>query len=201
MPGTALIKRDNKGMLVTVRPAQVFDAGFAAPLIQDTIGAIGYALTGSHTDDEAAHIIAQFFTLRGNRLSFTNVLIAECDGQPAGLAVLYHGEFAPQLDAPFREFLKSRDLPDHIVSEGLPGELYLDTLATLPQYRGQGIGSALLRACAAQARRQGLPLGLLVEEGNPAQALYTRHGFRESGRADIAGHRYVRMRQSVQAEG
>ena len=195
------MKGDNEGMLVTVRPAQVFDAGFVAPLIQDTIGAIGHALTGSREDDEATHIIAQFFTLRGHRLSFTNTLIAECDGQPAGLAVLYPGEFAVQLDVPFREFLRSRGLPDHIVSEGLPGELYLDTLATAPGYRGQGIGSVLLRACADKARKHNLPLGLLVEEGNAAQALYTRHGFRESGRTEIAGHTYLRMRQPLEAEG
>ena len=191
---------DNEGMPVSIRPAQTFDAGFAAPLIQDTIGAIGHTLTGTTSDDEAAHIIAQFFPLRGHRLSFTNTLIAELNGQPAGLVILYPGEFAPQLDQPFRDFLQSRGLPDQIITEGLPGELYLDTLATTPEFRGQGIGGALLRACTEKSRAQNLPLSLLVEEGNPAQTLYTRHGFRESGRAEIAGHTYLRMRQSPRAE-
>ncbi|WP_233554447.1 GNAT family N-acetyltransferase [Deinococcus cavernae] len=187
----------NARVSVTVRPAQVFDAGFAAPLIQQTIGAIGQALTGSASDDEAAHVIAQFFPLRGHRLSFTQTLIAELDGRPAGLAVLYPGEFAVPLDQPFRDFLKSRGLPDQVVSEGLPGELYLDTLATLPDVRGQGVGTALLRACSEKARQQSLPLGLLVEEGNPAQRLYVRHGFVAAGQTQLAGHRYLRLRQPL----
>lgn len=193
------MKGDNGGMPVTVRPAQIFDVGFAAPLIQETIGAIGQALTGGTTDDEAAHIIAQFFPLRGHRLSFTHTLIAERDGQPAGLAVLYPGEFAPHLDQPFRDFLRSRGLPDRIVSEGLPGEQYLDTLAAAPEFRGTGVGSALLEACMQKAQAQHLPLALLVEHGNPAQALYARHGFEEAGRMNIHGHEYLRLRQPLHA--
>lgn len=184
-------------MMVTVRPAQTFDAAFAAPLIAQTIGSIGHALTGTASDDEAAHVIAQFFPLRGHRLSFTHTLIAERGGVPLGLAVLYPGEFALQLDQPFRDFLHSRGLPGEVVSEGLPGELYLDTLAVSDGARGQGIGAELLRACAGKAAQAKLPLALLVEETNPAQRLYTRHGFHEAGRLTLAGHTYLRLRQPL----
>ncbi|KAE8765107.1 GNAT family N-acetyltransferase [Georgenia thermotolerans] len=49
--------------------------------------------------------------------------------------------------------------------------------------RGAGIGSALMGAVVAHARREGLPgLSLSVEDGNRARNLYLRHGFVPVGR-------------------
>ena len=181
-------------MTPTIRPAQTFDAEFAAPLIQEAIGAIGHHLTGTDNDADAAHVIAQFFPLRGHRLSFTNVLMAEGEGgQPLGLAVLYPGDLAAALDDIWRAHRRSLGLEGEITTEARPGELYLDTLATLPAARGQGIGAALLGACAGRAREQGLTLTLLVEDGNPARRLYERQGLREVGREELAGHHYARL--------
>lgn len=180
-------------MTVHLRPAQTFDAEFAAPLIQEAIGAIGHHLTGTDNDTDAAHVIAQFFVLRGNRLSFTNVLVAEAQGQRVGLALVYPGELAHALDDPFRQHRASLGLSPEVVSEAQAGEFYLDTLATLPAVRGQGIGAALLGACFARAQSLGLPLTLLVEDGNPARRLYERSGLTEVGRRELAGHSYARM--------
>ena len=51
--------------------------------------------------------------------------------------------------------------------------------------RGHGIGGQLLKALVERARAEGYPaLSLSVERGNPAFALYERHGFqplREAG--------------------
>ena len=129
-------------MTVRIRPAQLFDAGFAAPLIQSTIGAIGRALTGTVTDEDAAHVLAEFFPLRGHRLSFTHTLIAEVGGQPAGLLVAYPGEFAADLDEPFRHHLRTIGQPGVTEPEGQAGELYVDTLAVSPEQRGQGVQEA-----------------------------------------------------------
>ena len=47
------------------------------------------------------------------------------------------------------------------------------------EWRGKGIGGALLTALAEDARRSGLTaLSLSVEPGNPALRLYLRQGFR-----------------------
>ena len=180
-------------MSLHIRPAQPSDAGFAAPLVSATIGAIGHVLTGTDNDDDAAQVIGQFFGQRGNRLSFTHTLLAEVSGRPVGLAVLYPGELARALDDPFRAHRRMLGLSPEVVSEGQPGELYLDTLALVPAARGQGYGAALLQACAARARACGLPLALLVEDGNPAERLYRRQGFRPVGRMEVAGHGYTRM--------
>ena len=70
------------------------------------------------------------------------------------------------------------------------GELYLDSLAVLPDYRRQGIAWRLLKATKEKADRMGLPcVGLLVDKGNPAgEALYVSVGFRYANDSSWGGH-------------
>ena len=71
------------------------------------------------------------------------------------------------------------------VAEGIP-EL---TMGVVAGWRRRGVGRALLRALAAQARSAGLAgISLSVERGNPARALYQQEGFRTitgDGGADV----------------
>jgi ribosomal protein S18 acetylase RimI-like enzyme len=179
-----------------VRPAVPGDAAFAAPLIQATIGAIGHALTGEPDDAGAAKVIAEFFRRPGHRLSAEFTLLLEEGGVPLGLAVLYPGDGAAALDVPFRDRLRALGRPDQIAAEARPGELYLDTLAVAQTARGRGLGAALVAACAARSEAAGLPLALLVEEGNPAERLYRRQGFAGQETVMVAGHRYLRLRRA-----
>lgn len=55
------------------------------------------------------------------------------------------------------------------------------SLALLPVYRGQGIGTALLTALIEQARSQYRSLSLSVDPLNPAMRLYERLGFTTVG--------------------
>ena len=53
------------------------------------------------------------------------------------------------------------------------------TVAVAPDYRGQGVGTALLSALAGEARSEGITsLSLSVKDGNDAVRLYERIGFR-----------------------
>lgn len=52
------------------------------------------------------------------------------------------------------------------------------SMAILPTYRGQGLGTQLLEKMLEQAHQVGFPaVSLSVSAGNPAQRLYTRLGF------------------------
>lgn len=53
----------------------------------------------------------------------------------------------------------------------------------LPQARGQGIGTDILRSLMNEAQGGKVPVRLNVERASPALRLYLRHGFRPTGQA------------------
>lgn len=56
-------------------------------------------------------------------------------------------------------------------------------IAVTPQARGRGVGAALLARFIAEATARGSTrLFLEMRDGNPAAALYLRHGFQPAGR-------------------
>jgi ribosomal protein S18 acetylase RimI-like enzyme len=57
-------------------------------------------------------------------------------------------------------------------------ELRVVDVALLPEHRGRGIGTTVLRSVLARADDLGVPVTLQVAAGNPAQRLYGRLGFR-----------------------
>jgi len=87
------------------------------------------------------------------------VLLAMVEGRPVGLATCFYG---------FSTFA-ARPL------------LNVHDLAVLLEYRGRGVGRALLQAAAAHARKRGCAkLTLEVLEDNaPARRLYESCGFRD----------------------
>ena len=76
---------------------------------------------------------------------------------------------------------------DLILDQGVPvGRLYVAELKDelrlmdielLPEYRGRGIGSALMRRLLGRAAESGSLVSLHVEDNNPAKDLYHRLGF------------------------
>lgn len=70
-------------------------------------------------------------------------------------------------------------------------------IALLPHWRGQGLGSALLRSLAAWADTHGQLIELHVEPCNPARQLYRRLGFVVRGDNGV----YLRMHRSPQPAG
>jgi ribosomal protein S18 acetylase RimI-like enzyme len=56
-------------------------------------------------------------------------------------------------------------------------EIRIIDIALLPDYRGRGIGTALLRALLDEAAEAGKRLSIHVELNNPARRLYERLGF------------------------
>lgn len=59
-----------------------------------------------------------------------------------------------------------------------PEQIALIDITLLPEHRGAGIGSALLRGLIDEAAAAGQPLRIHVEKFNPALRLYARMGFR-----------------------
>jgi ribosomal protein S18 acetylase RimI-like enzyme len=88
------------------------------------------------------------------------VLLAFADDVPVGIAVCFFG----------LSTFRARPL------------LNIHDLAVLPEYRGQGVGTALLNAVEDRARRKGcckLTLEVL-DDNTPARAVYQRFGFEDA---------------------
>lgn len=60
-----------------------------------------------------------------------------------------------------------------------PSELRVVDISFVPEWCGQGVGTALLKAVLAEAAVSGAKVTLHVEQQNPARGLYRRLGFRE----------------------
>lgn len=64
--------------------------------------------------------------------------------------------------------------------------IHLIDIALLPEHRGHGAGTSLLRELVEEAARDGRPVSLCVERTNPARRLYERLGFRPVGQTDLS---------------
>ena len=116
-----------------------------------------------------------------SQYSYKNTLVAMDGQRVVGVSVSYDGSQLHELRCAFIEAAKTYIGKDHtgMDDETQAGELYLDSLAVLPEYRRQGIAQRLLIATRERAHLLHLPrVGLLVDKGNPdGEALYTKVGF------------------------
>jgi ribosomal protein S18 acetylase RimI-like enzyme len=64
-------------------------------------------------------------------------------------------------------------------------EIRLLDIALVPEHRGQGIGSMLIRRLMADAAESGRALRLEVLKGHPAAGLYQRLGFKRIGGTEV----------------
>ena len=118
-----------------------------------------------------------------SQYSYRNTLVAMDDSRIAGISVSYNGGLLHQLRRAFIEGAKEYLGKDHgnMEDETQAGELYLDSLAVLPDYRRQGIATSLVLATKKRADVLGLPyVGLLVDTANPkGELFYDSIGFRQ----------------------
>ncbi|MDE7420182.1 MAG: GNAT family N-acetyltransferase [Muribaculaceae bacterium] len=180
------------------------DAELISHAILDAVGEELVAnMAGSrHTRADVAGIFTRLARRDDTQYSYLNSRIALVDGKKAGVCVSYDGGLLKTLRRPFFQEA-NQTLGWNVTSEevdALPGEtvdeeFYLDTIATLPEYRGRGVASALIRDAKKKADLANLPLGLLVADDNPqARRLYDSLGFRQVGRRPFAGEIMTNLR-------
>ena len=127
-----------------------------------------------------------------SQYSYRNTLVAMDADKVVAISVSYDGGRLHELRHAFIEAAKEHIGKDHsgMDDETQAGELYLDSLAVLPDYRRQGIARKLLLATKERANCLGLPcVGLLVDKDNPVgEALYTSVGFQYVNDNQWGGH-------------
>lgn len=181
-------------MNIRIIPAKESHAPFIGKAITMAIGEeIVNALAGeSHSSNDVRELFTSLAARTDTQYSYLNTLIAvNEEEQPVGVAVSYDGADLHKLRPPFFEEAEKKIgliLKGEPVDETDPEEVYLDTLAVFPEYRGNGIGRRLILATFDKAGKAGKPLGLLVSKTNPtARRLYNSVGFEAVGDRPFAG--------------
>lgn len=171
----------NKELII--RPATIDDAEL-----------IAHAVCMAVDHDISHPIYPVFLTLarmEHSQYSYRNTLIAEIGGKAVGALVGYDGAMLEQLRKPIFPLLKQHlGKAITIEDETEAGEFYLDSLGILPDYRGMGIGRALIATMRDKAFMEGhTRVGLIVDVDNPdAERLYLSLGFRHVGDKRFLGH-------------
>lgn len=149
-------------------------------------------LAGNKTVADVVDLFAALAARTDSQYSYLNTLKAiDSDGRPMGFIVGYDGTRLHDLRLAFYDEAASRlgrDMRGNMGDETGPGEFYLDSLAVMPEFRGRGVGSALIDAMARRAAACGLRPGLLCDKANPnARRLYESLGFTFVNERPFAG--------------
>ena len=142
--------------------------------------------------DDFRKMMTMLVEREDSQYSYRNTLVAMDGNKVVGISVSYDGGRLHELRRAFIKAAMEYIGKDHsgMDDETQAGELYLDSLAVLPEYRCQGIARKLLLATKKRANRLSLPcVGLLVDKGNPVgEALYTSVGFQYLNDNQWGGH-------------
>ncbi len=145
-----------------------------------------------HDLDDFHQMMTILVEREDSQYSYLNTITAMDGDTLVGISVSYDGGRLHELRKAFIDTAKRIIGKDHtgMDDETQAGELYLDSLAVLPDYRRMGIARRLLLATQERAKGMGLPcVGLLVDQGNPiGEALYASVGFRFVNNASWGGH-------------
>jgi len=139
----------------------------------------------------------QRYAREDTEFSYQNCVVAEIDGDVAGMMVSFpmeKSEAEPEAPAG-----GERDVLAPYGELEVPGSYYICGIALLPQYQNQGLGTRLYEIAKGLARTCGCDeLSLLVFEQNVAAVrLYERLGFKEIDRRPVVPHELIRYTGDV----
>lgn len=181
---------------IIIRDARPSDAPFLAKCIMAGMHFYDFETEVPGDDDIYRSLVG---SERRDDLLYTyrNTRVAELGGSAVGALLSYPGEIYKDLrDKTFAELW-----PDFFSTHGgsdletCPGEYYLDSLAVLPSFRGQGIGRALLMDGIQKGIRLGYcKIVLLADADMPDLVrLYGSIGFKPAGYRHAFGVDFQRM--------
>lgn len=175
---------------ITVRAARRADAAVIAAAVAMAIG--DESALRDYCGNDYMSVLKDIAEADATQYSWRYALVAEVDGVAAGAVVGYDGG---QLEAlrkgTFEVLMRCVGRVPNIVDETEACEYYLDSVGLFSQYRGHGVGRALVSAFCDRAFIDGYErVGLIVDCENPnAEALYTSLGFERVGTKLFFSHK------------
>lgn len=182
----------------TIRVAKPKDA----PLIAQIVAmAIGDELSlKDYCGEQYLKVLEEIALNEKTQYSFKNTLIAEIENVPIGAVIGYDGAKLFELrDYTFSIINQHLNKIPNMTAETQAGEFYLDSIAILPNYRGQGFGKDLISALCQKALAEGHEnIGLLVDFENPkAENLYSKLGFKRINETEFLGHKMWHLQKKL----
>jgi ribosomal protein S18 acetylase RimI-like enzyme len=190
-------------MDVVVRAARPADP--AAELLY--LSAAPYYAAFAGGERHARALIARLYPRGGHTASWEVCRVAEVDGAVAGVLAAFPADQGEELARRFVRMTLARTPPWrlpallrhlHATAAIAPhpprGVLYVDALATHPDFRRRGVATALLDEADRMAARAGLPAVALDTgiENRAARALYEHSGFTGRGLRPAPSERIAR---------
>ncbi len=181
-------------MNYSIQPALVGDAPYIAKAVMMAVGdeIIEDFAGGTDRVPLLRKVFERLAARDDSQYSYRNSVVARTDdGAIAGVLVCYDGALLHQLRRAFFEEtleLLGKDCDGKMADETPPDQIYIDTVAVMPDFRCHGIATAMIEHVCAAYANQPKPIGLLVEpENKRAYSLYTSLGFRRIGQREFAG--------------
>lgn len=161
-----------------IRPATLSDAPILAELVNYAgEGLPLYLWSKMAAPGESAWDVGRKRAARDEgSFSYRNATVIEQDGACAGCLIGYEIGDDP---APIGADMPAMFVPLQELENLAPSTWYVNILAVLPQYRGQGLGAKLLGVADETGRRLAKRgMSVIVSDGNPgARRLYERCGY------------------------
>ena len=174
---------------IVVRLAVSEDAEVVARAVAMAIG--DEVALCNYCGEEYLDVLAEIASREATQYSWQYALVAEVDGVVAGAIVGYDGARLSELrEGTFAVLRECTGRVPVVADETEVGEYYLDSVGVLPEFRGCGVGQALVTAFCDRAFVEGHErVGLIVDCENPnAEKLYASLGFERVGRKRFFGH-------------
>ncbi|MBQ9138375.1 MAG: GNAT family N-acetyltransferase [Alistipes sp.] len=175
---------------IIVRQARQQDAAVIARAVAMAIG--DQVALRAYCGDDYLAVLTEVAAREATQYSWQYALVAEVEGATAGAIVGYDGARLSELrEGTFTVLREQIGRTPTIADETEAGELYLDSVGVLPDFRGLGVGRALVAAFCEKAFAEGhARVGLIVDHTNPnAEKLYTSLGFERVGTKEFFGHK------------
>lgn len=182
---------------IIIRTATKKDAATIAQAVAMAIG--DEDALRAYCGDDYLEVLTEVARRKATQYSWQYALVAEVNGKAAGVIVGYNGARLKVLrEGTFDVLRESVGRIPIIANETEAGEYYLDSVGVLPEFRGLGVGKALVAAFCDKVFSEGYArVGLIVDNENPnAERLYSSLGFERVGTRPFFGHKMWHLQRA-----
>ncbi|WP_394907636.1 GNAT family N-acetyltransferase [uncultured Mesonia sp.] len=187
-------------MSLTLKKATPNLYSASSGLILQAMDELIYYYLGKEDIGEAKKFLSQEFQKEDSLYSYRNTFLAFLGDKVVGALIAYDG-------AKHKDWQKNLvntlaidyNFNNTLSPETQAGHFYLDAISVDPDYRGQKIGSKLIKYAESYARGYSFEyLGLLVDLANPkAKRLYERLGFELDHLLQLGEHEYYYLKKDL----